>query len=268
MHVETVEVNTHDPLAVYQLVRAHLRDDRQPATPTGISAAIAPGSSTRGTGGGMGDLRAGRAARRRISAITHANQSVRDPLATGVSFFDNFRNKYLERYWLQNAGTWVEGVFFFDDGLAQVQSVDALTSPPAQLLTSVDTYTDVDLTTTVYQFPGGGASNVVYLLARASGVDPNPITHYELYYDVVTGAWQIARFENGFGNVLATNVIAPGFAPLTMRLTVQGDTLRAYLNGVDVSGAVVDGSPLPAGRVGIGASAATFMFDDFRCTAL
>lgn len=185
------------------------------------------------------------------------------PRGTRGSFRDDFANANFERYWRRLTGTWTETTA----SRLSISSVSA-NFPAAQLVTWGNDYRNVDIFLNVSQKASSGANRVVFIIAAASGILPDPLTSYLWQHDMQTGSWQLDRYDAGLGNALAIGNIGLTTAPLTMRLVNNAGTLTGYINGVDLTGPVVDGTPLPAGRVGIGSSRTTVRFDLFTCDRL
>jgi len=242
------QVNAQDPAAVYRFVQAALRSGRK-ATPAIAAAERA-------------------ALRRAVTATTTRQRPSRPPATTGIEFDDKFRNARIEGYWKINAGNWSEQTIFIDDGVLTNSTIDGAVVPSAQVVTAADSYANVDITLDVWtKSPTGGARRA-YIMARASVLSPGQQAMYLWYYDFQTGSYQLERWESAVTGVLASGNAGIINAPLPLRLTVSGGNLTGYINGVDITGVIVDGTPLPAGRVGLGVSSVGFQIDRFRCTVL
>lgn len=262
MQVQRVQVNTADPVEVYQLVRSHLRGDiAGDAAADQLARAPAQILAGRGLAGSS------RAASRSIAPAVQRCRPSRPAGVPGLSFYDNFRNKYIERYWRQRVGTFSEGVFFLDDGVVQSMTTNGAAVIGAQLLTAADTYSgDLDLQTSIWQRPGPTGTATACLFAQVSATYPSPMTLYVWLIDTETGGYEMTRYENGVGSVLFLGNIGGALpAPFTMRMNIAGGNLAGYINGALIN-SVKDGSPLPAGAVGLGSNRTGMQWDWFQCT--
>ncbi len=193
-----------------------------------------------------------------------ATAPTKPPNGKRGSFRDQFRNALIEVLWKKHVGTWVENTA----GYMGLTIVSSSVVPKAQLLTWNTDYGSVDCSLNVLQKATSGANRLVYIMANASAIDPDPLTCYLWLHDMQTGSWELDRFDTGSGTALAFGNIGATTAPLSMRFVNNAGTLTGYINGVDLTGPVVDGTPLPAGRVGLACSVASFRFDDWQCTKL